>query len=158
MREIKFRGMPTFGKEFVYGYYNVYVGEGKTKHEIITNENGLTRYEVLPKSVGQFTGLKDKNGKEIFEGDILRYNYHIEYGENWKGSRENEDFIGIVEYHDKILEIGCEHDKTRFIGFILCGHKGTDDEYYVTIPNLQDIEVIGNIYKNPELLEVSKCQ
>lgn len=105
----------------------------------------------------QFIGIKDKNGVEIFEGDVLRYNYHIVYEESWKGSRENRDFFGIVEYHDKILKIGYESDETRFVGFILCGCKETDEEYFTTIPQLEDIEVIGNIYENPEFLKEKKC-
>ena len=99
------------------------------------------------------TGLKDKKGIEIFEGDVLRYNYHTVYDKNWKGSRENRDFFGIVEYQDKILKIGYESDETRFVGFILKGCPDTEQEYFTTIPQLDDIEVIGNIYENPELLE-----
>jgi uncharacterized phage protein (TIGR01671 family) len=102
------------------------------------------------------TGIKDKKGIEIFEGDILRYNYHIQYKPEWKGSRENKDFTGVVEYHDKILKIGYESDETRFVGFILCGCKETDEEYFTTIPQLEDIEVIGNVYDNPEMLKEKK--
>jgi len=83
----------------------------------------------------QFTGIKDKNGKEIYEGDVLRYNYHI-------NNKDNDYFEGIIEYHDMIL------DEIRFVGFILRCSANTEEEYFTAIPNLKDIEVIGNIYKN----------
>jgi uncharacterized phage protein (TIGR01671 family) len=116
------------------------------------NKDTLSMEEALSRTQ-QFTGLLDKNGKEIYEGDILRYNYHIVYDENWKGSRENNDFFGIVEYHDKILKIGYESDETRFVGFIMKGCPNTEQEYFTTIPILKDIEIVGNIYENPELIK-----
>lgn len=140
MREIKFR------------YWKI-VEKIMLSDEQVTNYRYLNpdrfNMDVIPM---QYIGLKDKNGKEIYEGDIVRYNYHIKYQDNWKGSRENEDFTGVVEYHDKVLKIGYESDETRFVGFILCGCKGTEEEYFTTIPKLEDIEVIGNIYKNPTFL------
>lgn len=145
-RELKFRAWDVGDKEWRTDL-NFYIDSNNVKVVFISGvaSNGL---EIM-----QFTGLKDKNGKEIYEGDILRYNYHIQYEKEWKGSRENKDFIGVVEYHNKILKIGYESDETLFVGFILCGCKGTDEEYFTPIPQLEDIEVIGNIYENKELLE-----
>ena len=81
-------------------------------------------YSVIPVTVGQFTGLLDKNGKKIFEGDIVDI------------LTENEK-IGVVAYED---------------GGFLVNADGFCVDFHSNI-NGTDLEVIGNIYDNPELLE-----
>ena len=152
-REIKFRGfhIDENGKEKVYvngewvkGYwvYGVPVFE-EDRCYIIQNLficdhcylcTGCVNEQVIPETVGQYTGLKDKDGKEIFEGDILHVNYH------------SEKDVTIV------WDDGAFHFKAinRFLGCL-------PGELLALCCIQKEVEVykkIGNIYENPELLEV----
>lgn len=130
-REIKFRGISE--DEWVYGML-CKVNEGDTEHgepikyKIQTDEKEYGEYVECfitdEKTIGQYTGLHDKNGKEIYEGDIL------------KSIRWND--IYLVKY------IGT--------AFYLCrkGNKGFNK--ITTWNNAEKSEIIGNIYDNPELL------
>lgn len=147
MREIKFRGKSISSKEWVKGNYcvdeefydNGGIGcnyrEGMQEiHYII---NGKIVDIVYPESVGQYTGLKDKNGIEIYEGDIIK----AEHDNFHDGEEENRP-----EYKPWIGEI-----------VFLDGHYSieTKEEYSPAIFNIRikSIEIVGNIYDNKELME-----
>lgn len=122
MREILFRGKREDSKEWVYGYLN---RNPWTIHVPPADpyDNGGV-YWVVPATVGQYTGLTDKNGVKIFEGDIARY----------------DDERAVVEWAE---------DSAMFIVRALYGGILTDFSQIWGA----DIEVIGNIHDNPELLE-----
>ena len=146
MREIKFRGKTKDG-EWVKGSYvyaHKWFGGGKAGH-FITSIYGDKRVFVDPETVGQFTGLEDKNGVEIYEGDIVYYSLFNVDGSDTrrkgivKWSDTEKQMTGYLVWHDDDNEY-YEADGAPELGWV-CAQ---DDE----------IEVIGNIYDNPELLEV----
>lgn len=128
MREILFRGKSDIGNVWEYGYLSVQYDEDENKGVFIEKENGV-KFPVIPQTVGQYTGLTDKNGKKIFEGDIVII-------ETTNVDAEDGNFI--VEY---------ENGEARYV---LNGETLTFD--FDSIYSIE-IEVIGNICDNPELLE-----
>ncbi|WP_418668961.1 YopX family protein [Alistipes putredinis] len=128
MREIKFRGKRLDNGEWIVGSYIEAENRDRSiAHQIVPYKSGGVVREVDPATVGQYTGLNDNNGKEIYEDDIINYVYC------------GFDRRGAVRYENK-----------------LCGFDFIDKEGMITIISSYEARtycIIGNIHDNPELLK-----
>lgn len=126
MREIKFRGKRLDNGEWIYGSLLVsHFKDDKKERYFITQFSGnyTFEHEVDPATVGQYTGLKDKNGKEICEGDILL---------------DESGTYAVVGY-----SMGA---------FYVDFGEGFDLQYFTECID-EICEVVGNIHDDPELLK-----
>ncbi|WP_242398112.1 YopX family protein [Bacteroides xylanisolvens] len=130
-RTIKFRGKSADNGKWITGYYyhecgNTYIVEDR---QSLSETSRNVPYVVIPETVGQFTGLFDKNGKEIYEGDIL---HTITFG------FEPEEYTAIILYDNCRFQLSNGRNLFYF---------GQSD-----LTKMDDTIVIGNIYDNPELI------
>ena len=131
MREILFRAKRIDNGEWVEGVVfppaNTLISY---QHELIDGVNTFMDFCVLPETIGQYTGLTDKNGKKIFEGDVVDVEYDIQY----VGVGAERIGLFVVVFDD-----GCFMKQRQSGGL------------YHFIPS-DKCNVIGNIYDNPELM------
>jgi uncharacterized phage protein (TIGR01671 family) len=163
MREILFRGKRLDNGEWVEGYY---VCIGGKYHYILSGQLSITsgypdfiKYEVDPATVGQFTGLKDKNGERIFEGDVVRQTFVktvVTVAEDW-GNDEYDDLYGedvgavvILPSKGVCIKNPVIHRETN--GEVT--EHGVVARMYKPVCSCR-CEVIGNIHDNPELWEAT---
>lgn len=131
MREIKFRGKRLDNGEWIFGSLFNFAGECEIAD---CNTIDYSRYDVDPATVGQYTGLKDKNGKEIWENDIVE-------------TPLLDPICG-----DILADAWCNAEiRFRNASFVVSYYKSSCNIY---LQDLYDkIEVIGNIHDNFELLQ-----
>lgn len=137
MREILFRGKQSNSDAWVNGIYCPYTWDFfGTRVEtpqiiIISDDNDDGKWtDVIPETVGQYTGLTDKNDARIFEGDVVRH---------------------LTDYHDMLVTYD------EFIGCWLFEDIDDDMQSYGFAEfDFDDIEIIGNKYDNPNLLDKLK--
>lgn len=128
MREILFRGKRKDNGEWVQGWYAPLVCNDKSVIPSIKDTNG-SDWKVIPETVGQYTGFKDKNGIKIFEDDIV---------------------LGM--YDDKKFRIVCIGGSC--IGRASVISDDAKDGYYIRYCLIDTIKkVVGNIHDNPNLLD-----
>lgn len=123
----------------------------------MTNTNGVSRIDVDKNTIGQYTGLTDKNGNKIFEGDIVTYNTYDDF------NCQSVVKIGVYKQDGS----GGEYNGRLCLGFFVevdnftCPDWAENDPFafsdYMKQQNLLEVneqcEIIGNIHDNPELLK-----
>ena len=135
IREVIFRGKRANNGEWVEGdllqikYYNKPIIECK----IMPQTPVSSAVPVLPETIGQFTGLADKNGVRIFEGDICRF------------KRFNDIHVGEIVFNVTTASFVMRYQS-------IVGAYGEKATQKMLLSVCDDIEVIGNIHDNPELL------
>lgn len=132
MIERLFKGKRKDNGEWIEGWYAPLVCNDKTIIPCIRNKNGTDK-EVIPETVGQYTGLTDKNGKKIFEGDIVKTKFGRLCIVVWFSSPEYNGWDLIVYNRADVIFTKAPD---KFDIYDKC-----------------NLEVIGNIHDNPELLE-----
>ncbi len=139
-RLVKFRGKRIDMDRWVYGYYfktpltdensgappdaGFFFLTGVTRH-CISHEHGVA-FTVIPESVGQFTGLKDKSGTDVYEGDVLKVNRWDRLSNHFYSNNILVDYTCISIYEGDVMS------------------------------QLVDFEIIGNVFMNPELTYSNK--
>ena len=123
MREIKFRA---------WNGYKMY-------SPTIEGDCDISEYLSKTENIMQYTGLKDKNGVDIYEGDILKEEFGINNRSHWHYEVKFGLYYNGLEYEDAIKGCG-------FYAFCL-------NNIYDDLSDVSDFEVVGNIYENPELLK-----
>ena len=136
MREILFRGKGDKKYNDGMWYFGVPIRCDDGDWQICTNNS---KRVVIPETIGQYTGVTDKNGERIFEGDIVKYKDACKFGDNDKMEEAEEQYLctNIVEFKNG-----------RFFPL----PQRCDCEDYFFSYGSYDFEVVGNVHDNPELL------
>lgn len=129
-REIKFRGkVADEPNEWVHGYLTNEDSIFQPKETEYTKCCGFGTFAVIPETIGQYTGLKDKNNKEIYEGDILKF---------------SEEDTAVVKWDKKYSYFMVKPIQDYYFDSDVLGH---------ALEYNYDVEIIGNVWEDSELLK-----
>ena len=138
MKEIKFKAWN--GKSFFYPSKLLFQDDGSLTHVWDWNNGDFSWQSIKNYELVQYTGLKDKNGKEIYEGDIVRLLDIDNEPEIFTVIWEKSGYFTLKPFVDN-------EGYVPTLGYFT--DRDSNDNYYT-------FEIIGNIYKNPELLKSKK--
>lgn len=156
MRVIKFRAQDVASNKWLYGDLRHH------KEDVcIFEQGGMKGKQVKAETVGQFTGLLDKNGTEIYDGDILRLktfkNLSMEPGISWEESKEMRKIFALDDLKGELetesVTVVCFEE-----GILMVSQDWHNDTYFCCLWGDQkrsspifECEVIGNIHDNPDI-------
>ena len=136
MRTILFRGYIKYPSDIINGFwYGDLIHHANGDIYIRQVETGMEQ-EVIPESVGQFTGVVDKNGTRIYEGDIL---LDVEFDENGNDISGKFPVVYDSSKCQFAIDNSFKKDGSSLVNFI---------EYF----GVENLEIVGNIHDNPEML------
>ena len=142
-REIRFRGKRVDNRKWIMGHYVEWIDtRGNMNYQIVSTSG--YHNDVMPETVGMFSGLYDRTGKEIYDGDVVRVyplGYNPDAIENSQGYAPYLSKVEWVLYPDKLSET--------------CYEKGHGFLEWRCVPfthSYQFMEVVGNVYENKELI------
>lgn len=138
MREILFRGKRMDNGEWVKGFpYITHGGEHQIRYYDSESNIENCSHTVIPDTLGRFTGLTDRNGVKIFEGDIIKHTQ--------------------VYLHGTVESIGYVKWSTAYACWLAGGYTNGRADMFLGDQSYR-LEVLGNIYDNPELMEVNESE
>lgn len=142
MRTIKFKGKSVDSGEWIEGYYykecdNTYIIEDRQKKSMLNRNEAVL---IAPSTVCQFTGFFDKNGKDIYEGDVLRSDI---YPFSCIEDNKYDNYYGMIEWNEEEASfyiVAIKNPKSSVRGI----SDGISD--FISQKAMQDFEVVGSVH------------
>lgn len=144
MRDILFKAKRISDGQWVEGYLYKQVGvKDRIYFAIEVIDNTVKAYEVDESTICQYTGLTDKNGNKIWENDVVRYQFDTD--DCIFPNKDTKKRVGKIFFSDFRASFSVAMGRN--------GSKVINNDLFKYVQNGNRVEVIGNIFDNPELLE-----